>query len=346
MYAIDDRAQHAREAASRRPTAAPSTTRLRRTIARNTGTGCAIRVATSVAAARSSPNNRRQLRRPAPTNGGGNLESAATCGFGAAGSNKDPRLDTALTDQGGQRRADASRGSPAIGIVAAVPSRSTSAAASACRTAATRATRARTRAVPLAAASGRRPRRRRRRRRPRRRCRSRTSTGTAPRAPCSSRRPAASSSRSIPSKPIPHGATIDTKDGTITLTAAAEAGRQAADGEVLRRHLQAHAAQDDDRPHAQPRRWRSARRSRRTRRRPNKKKPKTRKLWGERVRLVPHPRPIQRRDRPRHRMARPGLLRRHAHPREEGRRRRARQRQAQDDHPARGQAVSGEAEER
>ena len=64
---------------------------------------------------------------------------------------------------------------------------------------------------------------------------------------------------------------------------------------------------------------------------------------GLRLRLVPHPRPVQRRDRARHDLARPGLLLEHAHARDQGRGVGAGLRQAQDRDRARGEALHGAA---
>ena len=71
------------------------------------------------------------------------------------------------------------------------------------------------------------------------------------------------------------------------------------------------------------------------------KKAKTRRLWGDGQGHVPHDRQVRRGDRPRHEVARPGLLRRHAHEGHPGRRERARQGQGQDDRRARPEELHG-----
>jgi hypothetical protein len=87
------------------------------TIARNTGTGLAINASTSVTGSIVA-NNTTNCSAAVTTNGGGNLENTATCGFGAAGSSRDPLLDTALTNQGGQTDVlTIPANSPAIGLV-------------------------------------------------------------------------------------------------------------------------------------------------------------------------------------------------------------------------------------
>ena len=114
-----------------------------------------------------------------------------------------------------------------------------------------------------------------------------------------------------PTKPIPLGSTIDTKDGTIQLTAQQKAGAKP-QGAVLRRHLQDHADQGHDRPHPQ----RGAREvpEEALRARGGQEEAEDAQAVGRRVGLVPHPRPVQRGDRARHALARPGQLRRHADP--------------------------------
>jgi hypothetical protein len=88
------------------------------TIARNTGTGLAITTGPLSITGSIVANNTTNCGATAPTNGGDNLENTATCGFGAAGSSKDPLLDTQLTDQGGQTDVlTIPANSPAIGIV-------------------------------------------------------------------------------------------------------------------------------------------------------------------------------------------------------------------------------------
>jgi hypothetical protein len=88
------------------------------TIARNTGTGIAISNSSANVTGSIVANNAPNCSAAITTNGGGNLENAATCGFGAAGSSKDPQLSAALTDVGGQTDVlTIPAGSPAIGIV-------------------------------------------------------------------------------------------------------------------------------------------------------------------------------------------------------------------------------------
>ncbi len=88
------------------------------TIARNSVTGLAFTSGSMNITGSIVANNAPNCGATAPTNGGGNLENTATCGFGTAGSNKDPGLDTALTDQGGQTDVlTIPANSPAIGIV-------------------------------------------------------------------------------------------------------------------------------------------------------------------------------------------------------------------------------------
>ena len=167
IYALDDRAQHQR----RRPLEdqlGGTVNIYQSTIARNTGTGLAIE-RRRASPARSSPTTPPNCGTAVPTNGGGNLDNTATCGFGAAGSSKDPLLGAALTDAGGQTDVlTIPANSPAIGIVQPCRSRSTSAEASACSTSTTRATRARTSTPPRSRRRRRRCRRRPPRPRPRR----------------------------------------------------------------------------------------------------------------------------------------------------------------------------------
>jgi hypothetical protein len=88
------------------------------TIARNTGTGLASTSSSARVTGSIIANNSPNCGVAVTTNGGGNLENTATCGFGTAGSSKDPLLDTALTDQGGQTDVlTIPATSPAIGIV-------------------------------------------------------------------------------------------------------------------------------------------------------------------------------------------------------------------------------------
>ena len=88
------------------------------TIARNTGTGLAISSGSAGMTGSIVANNGTNCGATVPVNHGGNLENTATCGFGTAGSNKDPLLDTLLTDQGGQTDVlTIPASSPAIGIV-------------------------------------------------------------------------------------------------------------------------------------------------------------------------------------------------------------------------------------
>jgi hypothetical protein len=88
------------------------------TIARNTGTGLAINGSTSVTGSIVANNTTANCSAAVTSNGGGNLENTATCGFGTAGSSKDPQLDTLLTDHGGQTDVlTIPATSPAIGIV-------------------------------------------------------------------------------------------------------------------------------------------------------------------------------------------------------------------------------------
>jgi hypothetical protein len=88
------------------------------TIARNTGTGLASTSSSARVTGSIIANNATNCSAAVTTNGGGNLENTASCGFGTAGSSKDPQLDTLLTDQGGQTDVlTIPASSPAIGIV-------------------------------------------------------------------------------------------------------------------------------------------------------------------------------------------------------------------------------------
>ena len=105
------------------------------------------------------------------------------------------------------------------------------------------------------------------------------------------------------------GRRVDTKQGAVELTSIPKAGRAAGDGGVLRRHLRVTQSRGHHEPHAH----RGARAVPEARRASAAaKKPKTRKLWGDGQGRVPHDRQVQRRDRPRHGVARAGLVRRHA----------------------------------
>jgi hypothetical protein len=88
------------------------------TIARNSGTGLAFTSGSMGVTGSIVANNAPNCGATAPVNHGGNLENTATCGFGAAGSNKDPLLDAQLSDAGGQTDVlTIPANSPAIGIV-------------------------------------------------------------------------------------------------------------------------------------------------------------------------------------------------------------------------------------
>src|SRR3982750_3070749 len=88
------------------------------TIARNTGTGLASTSSSARITGSIIANNAPNCSAAVTTNGGGNLENTASCGFGTAGSSKDPLLDTALSGQGGQTDVlTIPASSPAIGIV-------------------------------------------------------------------------------------------------------------------------------------------------------------------------------------------------------------------------------------
>ena len=136
---------------------------------------------------------------------------------------------------------------------------------------------------------------------------------------------------------IPLGSTIDTTHGTIELTSQKTGGKpQTAlfyDGQFKITQTKATTDLTLNQPLAAcPKRGKAAAAA---------KKPKTRKLWGNGHGSFRTTRPIQRRHRPRHQMARPGLLRRHAHAGRPGRRLRPRHRAPQDDHLAGRQEVPG-----
>ena len=132
---------------------------------------------------------------------------------------------------------------------------------------------------------------------------------------------------------IPDGSTIDAKRGVVELTSVSKTG-QRRDGTLPRRHLQGHPERRDDGPHAH-----GAAGAMQEGRRSGQEEAEDPQALGRRPRLVPHRRQVQRGYRPRHRVARPGQLRRDAHAGHAGRRRGPRQRQAQDDHLARRQAL-------
>jgi hypothetical protein len=95
-----------------------SVTVFQSTIARNAGTGLTIAQGGADLTGTIVANNTTNCGTTKPANQGGNLENAASCGFGAAGSNKDPQLSANLVDAGGQTDVlTIPDTSPAIGIV-------------------------------------------------------------------------------------------------------------------------------------------------------------------------------------------------------------------------------------
>ena len=120
---------------------------------------------------------------------------------------------------------------------------------------------------------------------------------------------------------IPVGTEIDARKGRVRLTAAATRGKAAHRAEFFGGVFVVTQAADDivDLRLSEP--FGSCAKKTGTR---------AAQALGRRQGQVPHPRPVQRRHRPRHPLARPGHLRRHAHPRRPGRRLRPRHRQEED----------------
>ena len=128
------------------------------------------------------------------------------------------------------------------------------------------------------------------------------------------------------SQGIPLGSTVDVRNGKVALTSVPKQGGKPRDVDVLRRHLQGHAAGCGHRAAAGGGarvRWRRGRARRR-------QEAQDAQAVGRRQGLVPHSRAVQRGDRPRHEVARPGHVHEHTHARRQGHGGGQRLRQAQD----------------
>ena len=144
------------------------------------------------------------------------------------------------------------------------------------------------------------------------------------------------------SKDIPFGSEVDARKGRVTLTALPTAGKPPETADFYDGLFTVHKVGGfielrlSEKLTGCPK----ARKSTRERR---PEEAQVTQALGQRQGQVPHPRPVQRRDRPRHHLARPGHLHDHAHARHPGRRRGQRLRQEQDRPGQEGQALHGAA---